>query len=188
MKARQRWLPLLLLTTILPIRATSEATAALNSKYFLFIGTYTDKESKGIYAYRFDPGGHQLVSLGLVAETANPSFVTVDVGGRFLYAVNEVPKYKGEASGGVSSFAVDRRSGRLSQLNEVPSRGSDPCYLALDKSGKYVLVANYTGGSVAVFPVGKGGSLGAPSAFVQHRGSGPNPERQEGPHAHWIET
>jgi 6-phosphogluconolactonase len=166
----------------------SDATPAPSSKYLLFVGTYTDKESKGIYAYRFDPVSSQLLPLGLVAETTNPSFLITDRNARFLYAVNELQKYEGEASGGVSSFAIDRDSGRLSLLNEVPSRGADPCYLSFDKLGHYVLVANYTGGSVAVFPVSKDGSLGAPSAFVQHSGSGPNRERQEGPHAHWIET
>jgi 6-phosphogluconolactonase len=188
MKATQRWFRLLLLTTMLPIGTMSDATPAPSSKYLLFVGTYTDKESKGIYAYRFDPGSSQLLPLGLAAESTNPSFLTTDPSGRFLYAVNELQKYKGEASGGVSAFALDGKSGLLSLLNEVPSRGADPCYLSFDKSGHYLLAANYTGGSVAVFPVNKDGSLGAPSAFVQHSGSGPNRERQDGPHAHWIET
>src|SRR4051812_35382892 len=174
MKATQRWFCLLLLTTILPMGAMTTSTPALSSKYLLFVGTYTDKESKGIYAYRFDPVSNQLLPLGLVAETTNPSFLTTDANARFLYAINELPKYKGEASGGVSAFVIDHSSGRLSLLNEVPSRGADPCYLSFDKSGRYVLVANYTGGSVAVFPVDKDGSLRAPSAFVQHSGSGPN--------------
>jgi 6-phosphogluconolactonase len=188
MKATQRWFRLLLLTTILPMGTMTDATSAVKGKYLLFVGTYTDKESKGIYAYRFDPVSNQLLPLGVVAETTNPSFLITDRNARFLYAVNELQKYEGQASGGVSAFAIDQTSGRLSLLNEVPSRGADPCYLSFDKSGHYVLVANYTGGSVAVFPVSKDGSLGAPLAFVQHSGSGPNRERQEGPHAHWIET
>ncbi|HEX4663186.1 MAG TPA: lactonase family protein [Terriglobales bacterium] len=188
MRAMQRWFRLLLLTTILPMGTMTDATPAVKGKYLLFVGTYTDKESKGIYAYRFDPVSNQLLPLGVVAETTNPSFLITDRNARFLYAVNELQKYEGQASGGVSAFAIDQTSGRLSLLNEVPSRGADPCYLSFDKSGHYVLVANYTGGSVAVFPVSKDGSLGAPSAFVQHSGSGPNRERQEGPHAHWIET
>jgi 6-phosphogluconolactonase len=187
MKKTTRWFSLLLLT-ILPMSPIIDAKGAGKGKYLLFVGTYTDKESKGIYAFRFDAASNQLLPLGLVAETTNPSFLTTDANARFLYAVNELQKYKGEASGGVSAFAIDRDSGRLSLLNEVASGGADPCYLALDKSGHYVLVANYTGGSVAVFPVNKDGSLGASSAFAQHSGSGPNRERQEGPHAHWIET
>ncbi len=157
-------------------------------KYLVYVGTYTGAESKGIYAYRYDAGTGDLTSLGLVAETTNPSFVAVDPGHHFLYAVNEVDKYQEKASGGVSAFAIDPKTGKLSFLNEVPSGGADPCYIALDKTGKYVLVANYTGGNVAVFPLLKDGRLGEASAFVQHAGSGPNHERQEGPHAHWIEV
>jgi len=159
-----------------------------HDQYLLFVGTYTKDESKGIYAYRFEAASGQLTSLGLAAETVNPSFLTVDPAGRFLYAVIEIASYKGAASGAVTAFAIDRNTGKLSALNEVPSRGADPCYIAFDKTGKYVLVANYTGGNIAVFPLLKDGRLGESSAFVQHKGSGTNPLRQEGPHAHWIET
>ncbi len=163
------------------------------NKYLLFVGTYTEKESKGIYAYRYDAASNQLTPLGVAAETTNPSFLAIDPSRRFLYAVNEVQNYKGASSGAVSAFAINlgadgRQTGTLSLLNQVPSRGADPCYIAFDKSGKYALVANYTGGSVAVFPVQSDGHIGDPSAFVQHRGSSVNKERQEGPHAHWIET
>ena len=129
----------------------------------------------------------RLTPLGVVAETVNPSFVAVHPNRRFLYAVNEVTNYKSQSSGAISAFAIDRATGKLTLLNEVPSRGADPCYVTLDKTGKYVLVANYTGGNVAVFPVLDDGRLGDASAFVQHSGHGPDPERQEGPHAHSID-
>jgi len=166
-------------------------TAAKESpknKYLLFVGTYTEKESKGIYAYRFDAASSELTPLGVAAETTNPSFLAIDPSRRFVYAVNEVQNYKGANSGAVSAFAVDQKTGKLSLLNQVPSRGADPCYIAFERAGKYALVANYTGGSVAVFPVQPDGHIDEPSAFVQHRGSSVNKERQEGPHAHWIET
>src|SRR5579862_102765 len=168
------------------------ATATPSPKqgsYLFYVGTYTEEgsKSKGIYAYRFDPATGQATSLGLAAETTNPSFVALDPSGKYLYAVNEVPNYKGPNSGGVSAFSVDRASGKLTFLNEVPSRGADPCYIIVDKSGKYVLVANYTGGSVAVFPILEGGKLGEATAFVQHTGHGADPKRQEGPHAHSID-
>src|SRR5271165_562187 len=155
----------------------------------VYIGTYTDKSSasKGIYAYRFDPATAQLTSLGLAAESANPSFLTIHPNHKFLYAVNETGDYKGQKSGGVSAFAIDRATGKLTLLNEVASRGADPCYITVDRTGKFVLVANYTGGSVAVFPILADGKLGEASAFVQHTGHGTNPERQEGPHAHSID-
>jgi 6-phosphogluconolactonase len=158
--------------------------------YLLFVGTYTNTKagSKGIYAYRYDAGSGQLTSLGLAAETENPSYLAVDPTHKFLYAVNELQDYKGAKSGAVTAFAIDHKTGKLSKLNEVASRGEDPCYVSLDKTGKYVLVANYTSGNIAVFPVQKDGSLGEASAFVQHHGTGPNKERQEGPHAHFIQT
>jgi 6-phosphogluconolactonase len=173
---------------LLSLVTASAAKESPKGKYLLFVGTYTEKESKGIYAYRFDATTSELTPLGVAAETTNPSFLAIDPSSRFLYAVNEVRKYKGTDSGAVSAFAVDPRTGKLSLLNEVASRGADPCYIAFDKTGKFTLVANYTGGSVAVFPVRDDGHMGESSAFVQHAGSSINKERQEGPHAHWIET
>ena len=186
MRATSRRAFLLLVSQILTSAVCFAQTS--QSRYLVYVGTYTTNGSKGIYEYTFNPGSGQLTAAGLAAETQNPSFLAIDPSHRFLYAVNEVGKYKNKSSGGVSAFAIDRASGKLSLLKEVASGGADPCYVALDKTGKYVLVANYTGGSIAVFRVNADGSLGARSAFVQHKGSGPNKERQQGPHAHWIET
>jgi 6-phosphogluconolactonase len=184
--SRRRCLQWLVL--ILSLVTLTLAKESRKNKYLLFVGTYTEKESRGIYAYRYDAGSSELTPLGVAAETTNPSFLAIDPSRRFLYAVNEVPNYKGASSGAVRAFAINRQTGRLSLLNEVPSRGADPCYIAFDRTGKYALVANYTGGSVAVFPVQSDGHIGEASAFVQHQGSSVNKERQEGPHAHWIET
>jgi 6-phosphogluconolactonase len=165
------------------------APAQSSGKYLFYVGTYTEEgsKSKGIYAYRYDAATQEVTPLGLAAETTNPSFLALDPNGKFLYAVNEVQNYKGPNSGGVSAFSIDRATGKLTFLNEVASRGADPCYITLDKTGKYVLVANYTGGNVAVFPVLADGKLGDASAFIQHSGHGTNPKRQEGPHAHSID-
>jgi len=160
--------------------------SSASHSYLMYVGTYTGPESKGIYAFRFDPRG-RLRSVGLAAETTNPSFLAVDRQQRFLYAVNEISDFKGENSGGVSAFSIDHKTARLALLNEVSSRGAGPCHVSLDSTGKYVLVANYDGGSVAVFPVLPDGRLGERSGFAQHRGHGPNAERQAGPHAHEIQ-
>ncbi len=178
-----------LLVAILLLLALVAAAATPKGTYLVYVGTYTEEgsKSKGIYAYRYDAKTGQITPLGLAAETTNPSWVTLHPNGRFLYAVNEVGNYKGPNSGGVSAFSVDHATGKLTFLNELPTRGADPCYVSVDNTGKYVLVANYTGGSVAVFPILKDGSLGEASAFVQHTGHGPNPQRQEGPHAHSID-
>lgn len=177
----------LLLFTLYPAGA-DPATA--KGKYLVYVGTYTEdgSKSKGIYAYRVDPATTEITAIGMVAATTNPSFLAVHPNHRFLYAVNEVGKYKGQSSGVVSAFAIDHATGKLTLLNEVASRGADPCYITLDKTGKYVLVANYTGGSIAVFPVFEDGRLGEASAFVQYQGHGKNPERQEGPHPHSIDS
>jgi 6-phosphogluconolactonase len=155
-------------------------------KYLVYVGTYTDHGSKGIYSYRFDSSDGKLTSLGLAAQSAEPSFLAADSGGRFLYAVNETESYNGQPTGAVSAFAIQPDTGKLSLLNQVSSRGADPAHITLDQTGKYALVSNYTSGSVAVFAVLKDGRLGQVTSFVQHKGSSVNPERQKGPHAHAI--
>src|ERR1700730_13025607 len=158
---------------------------AANPKYLVFAGTYTNKtESKGIYGFEFDADTGTLTPQGLAAETRDPSWVAVHPGGKFLYAANEA----GKAST-VSAFAVDAKSGKLTLLNQIASLGEDPCYFSFDKAGKYLLVANYSSGTIAVFPILADGQLGEHTALVKDQGAtGPNKERQEGPHAHWIET
>jgi len=179
----------ILVAAVLLSASATPAPAAAKDQYIFYVGTYTEEgsKSKGIYAYRYDGKTAQITPLGVAAETVNPSWVTLHPNGRFLYAVNEIRNYQGPNSGGVSAFALDRASGMLRFLNEVPTRGADPCYVTVDKTGKYVLVANYTGGSTTVFPVLADGKLGEATAFVQHSGRGTNPARQEGPHAHSID-
>lgn len=159
-------------------------------KYLFYVGTFTENGtgSHGIYAYRFDAATGEAAALGLAAETTNPSFVAPAPNGRFLYAVNELDNYNGGNSGAVSAFAVDRPTGRLTLLNQMGSRGAAPCYIIVDKSGRHVLLANYVGDSVAVFPVLDDGKLGEASDFIPRRtGHGANPKRQEAPHAHSID-
>src|SRR5713226_6829747 len=176
---------ILIAPLVFSVAGGSADKPAANRKYLVFVGTYTTKtESKGIYAYEFDADAGRLTPKGVAAETPDPSWVAVHPGGKYLYAANEA----GKAST-VSAFAVDVKSGKLTLLNQMPSLGEDPCYLSFDKTGKYVLVANYTSGTIVVFPILPGGKLGEHTALVQVSGAtGPNKERQEGSHAHWIET
>jgi 6-phosphogluconolactonase len=167
----------------------SVASFASGKHYVMYVGTYTDKGSEGIYAYRYDAGSGKVSPIGLAAKTDNPSFLAVDAGRKFVYSVNESHDFGGQASGAVTAFAINRATSKLEKLNEVASRGADPCFISLDRSGKYVLVANYSGGNVAVFPILSDGRLGEASSVVKDEGAlGPNKERQESPHAHWIET
>jgi 6-phosphogluconolactonase len=176
--------PVLLLS-----KAQTPEKSAAKGQYLAYVGTYTAKTgSRGIYAYRFDPETGQLTSIGVAAETADPSFLAVHPNGKYLYAVNEISTFNGGTGGAVSAFSIAAKTGALKFLNQVPTRGAGPCHVSLDRNGAYLLVANYDGGSIASFPVHDDGSLGTASGFVQHSGSGPNKERQEGPHAHWIGT
>jgi 6-phosphogluconolactonase len=180
-----------ILVVIAPLWFFFEARTAMKNtgkgQSLMYVGTYTTKrDSKGIYAYRFDPAAGKLPPAGLAAESTDPSFVAIHPNGKYLYAVNETDNFGGQKSGAVSAFAMDPKSGALKLLNQVATRGAAPCHVSLDKSGKFLLVANYVGGSVATFPVRDDGSLGDVASFVQHSGSSVNKQRQAAPHAHWI--
>jgi 6-phosphogluconolactonase len=147
----------------------------------VYVGTYTggNSSSKGIYSFRFDPATGKASAPTLAAESVSPSFLAIARNGKALYAVNEA------GGGTVSAFAIEG-PGKLRLLNTLPSEGTSPCHVNLDPSGKWLAVANYSSGSAAIFPVNADGSLGKPSDVVQHKGSGPNKGRQEGPHAHSV--
>lgn len=151
----------------------------------VYVGTYTRKGSDGIYVYRFDPVTGELALLGS-QEAENPSFLAIHPNKRSLYAVNELGEFRGESTGAVSAFSIDPDSGLLTLLNQQPSHGQAPAHISVGRDGAYVYVANYTSGTAAVFPVEEQGRLGPASDVVQHEGSGPDPRRQEGPHAHSI--
>jgi 6-phosphogluconolactonase len=150
----------------------------------VYVGTYTGKESKGIYFYRLQDT--TLVPMGLAGETPSPSFLAIDQKRRLLFAVNETNTFQGKPSGGVSSFAIDPATGKLTLLSQQASMGTGPCHIALDKEITNAIVANYSSGSVAVFPISADGKLGEASDVKQHQGSSVNPQRQKGPHAHCI--
>ena len=188
MKITRRVFPFLVvllaaLSPLIPAQTAGKPAAA--RRYLAYVGTYTSKTaSTGIYAFRYDTNSGKLTPLGVAAETPDPSWVGIHPSGKFLYSVNEAGK-----SSMVSAFSLDRQSGKLKLLNQLPALGEDPCYLSFDRTGKYVFVANYTSGNVVVFPIEADGKLGAATANVRDEGKlGPNRERQDGPHAHWIEA
>jgi 6-phosphogluconolactonase len=152
----------------------------------LYVGTYTTGKSEGIYLYRFDLSSGELKHVATTSHVVNPSFLALSPNRRCLYAVNEVQEFAGKKSGAVSAFAANQRTGELRLLNQQPSLGADPCYVDVDAGNRFVLIANYTGGNVAAFPIEHDGSLGQSTDFKQYLGSSANHERQEGPHAHCI--
>ncbi len=157
-----------------------------------FAGTYTKAQpagedpADGIYSYRFDPASGALTLLCATGGIANPSFLSMDAQGRYLYAVSEVADHESKRSGSVTAYAIDRQTGALRFLNRQPSHGAGPCYVTVDPASQFVLVANYSGGSVAMYPLQDGGSLGEASDVHQFAGTSVNPERQDRAHAHSI--
>ena len=164
---------------ILPLRAAPR-------ELLVYIGTYTRTEEQGIHWLKLDLGSGELTAVGKLAGQKNPSFLAIHPNKKFLYAVNEIGNYNGEKAGGVSAYAIDSESGALTFLNQQSSKGGAPCHLAVDATGRNILVANYTGGSVASLPIARNGRLRKASAFVQHVGSSVLLPRQSAPHGHSI--
>lgn len=181
--SRRRFLQAGGLATIGAFSLRDAAFAQRRREMTLFIGTYTSSTSEGIYTYRMNSDTGELTKFTSI-KSENPSFLTLDRSRRFLYAVNEVAEFEGKPSGAVSAYSIDR-TGTLKSLNQQPSMGADPCHLSVDRRRTSLLVANYTGGSVALLPIMKNGTLGPATDVKQHEGSGPK-EQQKGPHAHCI--
>jgi 6-phosphogluconolactonase len=152
----------------------------------VYVGTYAAGGGRGIYRFEIDPATGEATAPALAAGADNPSFLALHPNGHILYAVNEVGDFGGGRTGSVSAFTIDPATGDLEALGRQSSGGADPCHLVVDETGRNVLVANYTGGSVAVLPLDPGGRLRPATLVRQHAGSGPNRARQEGPHAHAI--
>lgn len=162
------------------------STHATAAKHFVYFGTYTEHGSQGIYVADFSSSNGRLTSLRLAAKTPQPSFLAVAPNLKFLYAINELAQLNGQPTGAVSAFSIDPATGQLSLLNQVSSRGPGPAHLVIDRTAANLLVANYDGGSIAVFHLLPNGQIGESTAYVQHYGSSANHERQEAPHAHAI--
>jgi 6-phosphogluconolactonase len=154
----------------------------------LLAGTQTvdTSTSKGIYSFHWDPVSGDLAAIGLAAESENPTFLAVAPDARFLYAANEIESFEAQASGSVSSFAIDQAAGKLTPINRVRSLGTGTCMVAVDIVGRNLFCANYTGGSATSFYINSDGQISDPVSHFQYSGHGPNKDRQEGPHAHRV--
>lgn len=178
------WLPIL--AAMVSQVCAADTPAASEGTELVYVGTYTGPMSRGIYAYRLDLASGRCAPLGVAAEVKSPSFLAVHPSRKFLYSVNEISDLDGKPTGGVSAFAIDPASGKLTLLNQQSSQGAGPCHLVVDKTGQSVLVANYGGGTVAALPIDADGKLRPAASAIQHKGSSVNPARQEAPHAHSI--
>ncbi len=161
----------------------------------VFIGSYTQPivlgtgelvsgSGDGVTVCRMDEAGH--LTRMFATGKPNPTYLALSPDKKFLYTVNELKEYHEEASAAVSAYAIHPETGELTFLNRRMTGGADACYLTVDSDGRYLLVANYNGGSFAILPICDDGSLGTASCFIQHYGHGANPARQAGPHVHQI--
>ena len=171
--------------------STYPVTAEKNGgKAIVYVGTFKREPSKGIYAWRMDLSSGKMEPLGLAADTMRPVFIAVHPNRRFLYAVSRPTAVDRTSLGVVLAYAIDPKTAKLTLLNSSSTRGIDPAYVTLDRTGQNLLVANFGSnagnGCVAVFPVKKDGSLGESSDFIVYSGTGVHPQRQQGPHSHAI--
>jgi 6-phosphogluconolactonase len=158
--------------------SAGRALRAEAKSYLVYWGTYTEGggqfgngESQGIYVSRMDAATGRITQPELAAKTPNPSWLAIHPNHRYLYAVNERLEAGGKVPPGeVSAFSIDRKTGKLTAINRVASRGGQPCHIATDKTGRMAMVANWSTGSTAAFPIGRRGELGESSAFSQHEG------------------
>ena len=172
----------LLLSAVLYCSGVAQA-----ERYRVFVGTYTggDSISKGVYSCEFDAETGKLSEPVLAAELINPSFLAIHPSGKYLYAVNEVSEGPGRGNGAVTALTINA-DGTLTKINHQASEGGAPCHCNVDSTGTNLLIANYGGGNVAVYPISEDGSLKPVSCNIQHEGSSVDKSRQGAPHAHSI--
>lgn len=191
-----------------PIGALVQKGAAKRGAVLAYVGTYSSPQGpegaaghgQGIYLFEMDPGTGALRQRDVFPNDANPSWLAFDASRAHLYSANEISNYQGTASGSVSAYAIERTTGGLTLLNTVGSEGAGPAHLSVHPSGKYVFVANYHGGTVAVLPVRPNGELGA-ATDIKHDTATSGPARatsappgsfaisgHDKPHAHMVQS
>lgn len=159
---------------------TSRAEEAL-----VFISSFVAGEKGAIHAYRLDADAGSLTLLHRTSDASNPFYLAVSPNRKYLYAIH-AKQFGGKENEQVAAYEILDAKGQLKLLNRQSALGTAACYLDVDATGKSVLVANYSTGSVASLPVKDDGSLGEAGSFIQHKGSSVDPARQKGPHAHCI--
>ena len=158
----------------------SSLTVAQTADYYLYVGTYTRKTSEGIYVYRFNTQTGDFSPVSIAKGISNPSFLAISPDQRFLYATG------GTGGDSTRAFAIDGQSHQLTLLNAQSSGGKGATHLAVDKTGKWLIVGCYTSGNLSVLPIKADGSLGNITQTIQHEGRSIDPERQTKPYVHSI--
>ncbi|PWU00764.1 MAG: 3-carboxymuconate cyclase [Bacteroidetes bacterium] len=177
---RRRFLQLALL--IVPAFVFAQSNPPAGSVNYMLVGTYTEGKSEGIYVYKFNSSIGTYEYVNKATGIKNPSYLAVSPNHKFVYAVNEL--HNNNNGGAITAYRFDAGSGALVKLNDQLSGGDDPCYVTVDKTGKWVIVGNYSSGSLSVLPVQKDGSLGKAVTNIFHHGNSVNKDRQEKAHVH----
>ena len=177
-------LPLLL---VIGVFMSSGIQKAAGDEALVFVSAFAAGEKGAIHAYKLKldgkPDDARMELVERTTDVEHPFFLALSPDRKFLYSIH-AKKFGGDDDEEVAAYSIVGRTGQLKLLNRQSALGSAACYLDVDPTGKAVVVANYSTGSVASFPVREDGSLDKAASFVQHKGSGVNPDRQEGPHAH----
>jgi 6-phosphogluconolactonase len=150
----------------------------------LYISGYAQAGQVGIQACRFEANSGTLRVIATYSDLINPGFIVAHPNGRWLYAGSEIAKAQFGRYGEVFAFNIRAEPFKFEPINHQTSGGDAPCHLRLDQTGRWLLVANYSSGSAAIYPIHDDGSLGEMTDFVEHHGHGPNAARQEASHAH----
>lgn len=168
--------------------AALTTTALAGDNFLVYFGTSTNakNKSKGIYVARFNSVTGELTQPELAAEAGSPGFLAIHPSKKYLYAIGDIATSDGKKAGGITSFSIDKASGKLTQINQADAVGSGPCHVSVDKTGKLAAIANYGSGSVASYAIKDDGSVSEAASFYQHEGSSIDPKRQTGPHAHSV--
>jgi 6-phosphogluconolactonase len=168
--------------------AALTTTAIAGENFLVYFGTNTNPKngSKGIYVAHFNTATGELTEPQLAAEAGSPGFLAIHPSKKFLYASTEITLPDGKKGGGISSFSIDKSTGKLTLINQASAVGNGPCHVNVDKTGKLATLANYGSGSVASYAIKDDGSVSEAASFFQHEGSSVDPKRQAGPHAHSV--
>lgn len=164
------------------LSSASQATAA--EEPLVFISAFAPGDKGAIHAFKLNPKTGELTQVARTTDVEHPFFLAVSPDNQYLYSIHAPGKFGGKDNEYVTAYKLEGRTGKLQQLNRQSSLGTASCYLDIDDTGKAVVVANYTTGSIASLPVKADGSLGEAATFIQHKGSSVDPKRQQEPHAH----
>lgn len=164
----------LLMATLLSAQALAQSTTPLR----FYVGTLDEGPGSHITLCQLDPATGKIAQLGTFQAGKGPGYVTIAPDQRYLYACNHDSELR--------AFRLDEKTGHLTALNQQPAQGLNPCHVSVHPSGKLLLAANYTSGDAIALPIAADGSLKPVSALVKFKGSGPNQDRQDAPHAHYA--